>query len=91
VSHGVADWLLVSSRPPSIRACGSPAHGSPTLFTASIQRGRRRRPEGRGGAIVPLRSISPRRFGDWRATAHHPNRRSRRWRIATKIASRFIA
>ena len=24
---------LVSSRPPSIRACGSPAHGSPTFFT----------------------------------------------------------
>jgi hypothetical protein len=37
VSRGVADCHLVSSRPPSIRACGSPAHGSPTFFTVSIQ------------------------------------------------------
>ncbi len=27
----------VSSRPPSIRACGSPAHGSPTFFTVGIR------------------------------------------------------
>jgi hypothetical protein len=91
VSRGVADCHLVSSRPPSIRACGSPAHGSPTFFTASIQRARRRSPEGRGGTTVPLRSISPRRSGDWRATAHHPNLLPRRWRMATKIANRFIA
>ncbi|MCA1696809.1 MAG: hypothetical protein LC749_19930, partial [Actinobacteria bacterium] len=29
---------LVSSRPPSNRACGSPAHGSPTFFAVGIQR-----------------------------------------------------
>jgi integrase len=40
VSRGVADCHLVSSRPPSIRACGSPAHGSPTFFTVGIQRAR---------------------------------------------------
>ena len=34
---------VVSSRPPSIRACGSPAHDSPTFFTAGIQLPWRRR------------------------------------------------
>ena len=29
---------LVSSRPPSNRACGSPAHGSPTSFAAGVRR-----------------------------------------------------
>ena len=29
--------VLVSSRPPSIRACGFPAHGSPTFFTVGIR------------------------------------------------------
>jgi hypothetical protein len=28
---------------------------------------------------------------DWRATTHHPNRRSRWWRLATKIDNRFTA
>jgi hypothetical protein len=31
----------VSSRPPSNRACGSPAHGSPTCFTGGHARRRR--------------------------------------------------
>src|SRR3954467_2315130 len=50
---------LVSSRPPSNRACGSPAHGSPTFFTAGIQRPVRHRRLGRGAAMVPLRLTSP--------------------------------
>jgi hypothetical protein len=41
--------------------------------------------------MVPLRSISPSWFGDWRATAHHPNRLLRPWRMATKVAGRFTA
>ena len=35
--RGGCRLALVSSRPPSIRACGSPAHGSPTFFTADIR------------------------------------------------------
>jgi hypothetical protein len=37
--RGRADWPtgLVSSHPPSNRACGSPAHGSPTFFTVGIR------------------------------------------------------
>ena len=46
------------------------AHGSPTFFTASIQRARCRGRKARGGTTIPLRSISPRRSGDWRATTH---------------------
>ena len=56
---------LVSSRRPSNRACGSPAHGSPTFFTVGIQRPGRHGRLGRGATMVPLRLISPRRFGDW--------------------------
>ncbi len=49
----------------SIRACGSPAHGSPTFFTVGIQR----RPvrlgrEGRGAMTVPVSVISPIRSGE---------------------------
>ena len=54
---------LVSSRPPSNRACGSPAHGSPTFFTVGIQRPGRQGRLGRGATMVPLRLISPMRFG----------------------------
>ncbi len=43
----------------SIRACGSPAHGSPTFFTAGIQLPRRRDRWGRGAMTIPLRLISP--------------------------------
>jgi hypothetical protein len=49
----------VSSRPPSNRACGSPAHGSPTFFTAGIQRPVRHGRFGRGATMVPLRLIRP--------------------------------
>ena len=43
--------------PPSIRACGSPAHGSPTFFTARHSVSWRHGRLGRGAAIVPLRLI----------------------------------
>jgi hypothetical protein len=49
----------------SNRACGSPAHGSPTFFTAGIRLHPRHARRGRGATMVPLRSISPRRSGDW--------------------------
>ena len=81
--------LLVMSR--AHRACDSPAHGSPTFFTAGIQRPRCRGWLARGGTMIPLRSIKPRCSGDWRATAHHPQRRSRSCRFATKIANRLTA
>jgi hypothetical protein len=48
----------------SNRACGSPAHGSPTFFTAGIQRPRRHGRLGRGATMVPPRLISPIRSGD---------------------------
>ena len=48
----------------SNRACGSPAHGSPTFFTAGIQRPLRHGRLGRGATMVPPRSISPMRSGD---------------------------
>ncbi len=50
---------LVSSHPPSNRACGSPAHGSPTFFTVGIQRPARHGRLGRGATMVPLRLIRP--------------------------------
>jgi hypothetical protein len=58
----------------SNRACGSPAHGSPTFFTAGIQRPGRRDRVGRGATIVPLRLIRPMRFGDWYAATSQPYR-----------------
>ena len=57
----------------SNRACGSPAHGSPTFFTAGIQRPLRHGRLGRGATMVPARSISPIRSGDW-WIAHQPYR-----------------
>ena len=48
----------------SNRACGSPAHGSLTFFTAGIQRPVRHGRLGRGATMVPPRSISPMRSGD---------------------------
>ena len=48
----------------SNRACGSLAHGSPTFFTAGIQRPVRHDLLGRGATMVPPRSISPIRSGD---------------------------
>src|SRR3954451_1024957 len=48
--------------PPSIRACGSHAHGSPTFFTVGIQRPVRHGRLARGATMIPLRSTSP-----WRA------------------------
>ena len=35
--HGRGRLALVSSRPPSNRACGSPAHGSPMSFTVGVR------------------------------------------------------
>jgi hypothetical protein len=54
---------LVSSRPPSNRACGSPAHGSPTFFTVGIQRPGRHGRLGRGATMIPLRLTRPMRLG----------------------------
>ena len=48
----------------SNRACGSLAHGSPTFFTAGIQRPVRHDLLGRGATMVPPRLISPIRSGD---------------------------
>ena len=49
----------------SNRACGSPAHGSPTFFTAGIQRPGRHGRLGRGATMVLSRLINPSRSGDW--------------------------
>ena len=35
--HGIADWRWFPPAATSNRACGSPAHGSPTFFTAGIR------------------------------------------------------
>jgi hypothetical protein len=48
----------------SNRACGSLAHGSPTFFTAGIQRPVRHDLLGRGATMAPPRLISPMRSGD---------------------------
>ena len=56
----------------SNRACGSPAHGSPTFFTVGIRFHPRHARCGRGATMVPLRSISPRRSGDWKAKTDQP-------------------
>ena len=62
-SVAVADLCAVSSSRPSIRACGSPAHGLPTPFTAGI-----RLPppglEGPGRDDGSVKAISPRWSGD---------------------------
>jgi integrase len=58
----------------SNRACDFPAHGSPTFFTAGIQRPRRHGRLARGATMVPSRLISPNRSGDWWITAHQPYR-----------------
>ena len=58
----------------SNRACDFPAHGSPTFFTAGIQRPRRHGRLARGATMVPSRLISPSRSGDWWMTAHQPYR-----------------
>src|SRR3954463_5939782 len=52
----------------SNRACGSLAHGSPTLFTVGIQLARLHDRFGRGAMMVPLRLISRKRFGVWART-----------------------
>jgi transposase len=69
--RGVADWWWFPPAASSIRACGSPAHGSPTFFTGGIQLPGRRVRLGRGGMMVPLRSIRPMRCVWW-ATTHQP-------------------
>ena len=50
--------------PPSNRACGSPAHGLPTLITGCIQRFPRQGRKGLGGMTVLSRMIRPRWSGD---------------------------
>jgi hypothetical protein len=48
----------VSSPRPSNRACGSPAHGLPTPFTAGIQPPRQAR-KGLGATTIPTRLTNP--------------------------------
>src|SRR5215212_11600328 len=91
LGRGVADWSGFLPPPTSNRACGSPAHGSPTFFAGGIQRPGRHGLLGRGATMVPLRLISPRRSGDWWATARQPYRQLRLWRLATNRATRIIA
>jgi len=62
----------------SNRACGSPARSSPPnreetpFFTVGIRFHPRHARCGRGATMVPLRSISPRRSGDWKAKTDQP-------------------
>ena len=72
------------------RACGFPAHASPTPFTAGI-RPSPPVPEGPGVDDVPDRVTSPSWFGDWQVMTDQPNSRDRRWRLAMNSASRIRA
>jgi hypothetical protein len=54
----------VSSPSPSNRACGSPAHGSPTSLHRRCSTGARQGRFGLGATTVPLREISPRLLGE---------------------------
>ncbi len=60
----------------SIRACGSPAHGSPTPFTAGI-RPLPPRLERPWATTVPFRSTRPSWFGAWKQTTDQPHARDR--------------
>ena len=52
---------FVSSPSPSNRACGFPAHGSPTFFTVGVAVAFQGR-NGLGATTVPHKVISPRLF-----------------------------
>ncbi len=71
--HVLARLVWFPPAATSNRACGSPAHGSPTFFTAGIQLPRRHGLYGRGATTIPLRLISPIWSGWWRRT-HQPYR-----------------
>lgn len=68
--------VSVSNARPSNRACGSPAHGSPTSIHREAFGFVRQTPAGLGATTLPLRLTSPSSFGD-RNTMAHPKLRGR--------------
>ena len=74
VPRGCADWLRFPPAATLIRACGSPAHGSPTPFAGGIRLAPLARQSRKGLGVTTSRSrlTSPMRFGETKATTVMP-------------------